>query len=168
MLSPFDAAFSPLGMRAMRIMPEPGGFPDRPPSPTEGDALLARLAAASSALGDAVAAAGDDVAVDAVLHSAMLWEGWLDFALGRIATGERLKIGGNIMFSSPADGSRESALAQLAADRARHLDALRTRGAGLWTQAATGTDGRPLTAHALLSAIAANDDQRVALLREGR
>lgn len=166
MLNPFDPP-SRQAMLSMRIAPRPEEFAARPPSAEEGEALLGRLAAAPDAL-RAAAEGIDDAEAAAVLQSARFWEAWLDFALGQLAVGGRLKLGGNVLTPAPGDASPAGLVADFAGSRAKHVAGLRGRGPGLWDQAATGMDGLPIAAYPLLSAVAANDAERIALLREGR
>jgi len=150
-----------------RNNPRPADFPEQPAGAADGEALIQRLESAPATCGAALDAAGADAAVK-VLHAALFWDSWLGFALTRLATGERLKLGGNVIVRVPEDTSPRGLLAALATLRAEHVAELRRRGTGLWEQRAMGTDGQPITAFRLLSAIAANDGERIALLREER
>jgi hypothetical protein len=165
-LNPFDPGFSPLAMLAMQIHPEPAEFPERPPSAADGEALLARLAAAPDEM-RAAADGTDDASAAAVLRSALFWESWLDHALGQFAAGGRLKVGGNVIVHLPDDPSPAGVAAQFARSRGEHVAELRRRGVALWSERASGMDGAPIPAYPLLSAVAANDVRRLELLREG-
>lgn len=164
-MNPFDpASVSPLGLLAMRIRPRPEQFPERPPSPADAEALIERLASAPGQLREA-AVACDEASAAAVLESGLFWESWLEHGLGQLATGGRLKLGGNVIVRVPDDRSTAGLLDHFARDRAATIAELRRRGPALWDQRAIDTDEAGIAAYPLLSALAANDAERVALLR---
>jgi hypothetical protein len=165
-MNPFDPySVSPLGLLAMRIRPCPEPFPERPPSPADAEALIERLASAPGQLREA-AMASEEASVSAVLESGLYWESWLEYGLGQLASGGRLKLGGNVIIRVSDDRSTAGLLDHLARGRAANVAELRGRGPALWDQRAIGTDEAGMAAYPLLSALAANDAERVALLRE--
>lgn len=166
MPSPDDPSWgSPFAVTATFLRPEPGAVAEQPASAAEGEALLARLEGAPAEL-EAASAGVEEHRALAVYRNAMIWESWLSLALDRLATGEALAVGGNMMFRLNGPPSVASFRESHAAQRSANVAAARERGPGLWAQAAAGDRPR-LTAHQVLASIAALDAERLALLRDG-